>query len=300
MFLSRVLKVQLSDQVTRHGVSALCKLTRLQEFIFFELGKHDSAQNVLVWCFELLPRLRVAGYKMTQFYKTHLMRVLGPMMAQALSQIASPCTLNLRYLALPTFDAFIPQHVSRPHVQPLVDGCFPNLTQLYMDFTVNVNLMQAVRLVGRQLEILIFRFHKDTEILQLDELLEACPSLSELSMAVEIMQSARKLRPDTLRQLQVLSIECYSNNAQPGLVLQLLRLAPNLRDVEICAELLFEDDLKRLEEVIKQHICLRHLERFHVTIAEDRSVQWKTLLNSMITSAIMHCERLHDVDVFSG
>lgn len=51
--------------------------------------------------------------------------------------------------------------------------------------------------------------------------------------------------------------------ARPDLA-QLLRLAPNLRIIEIFSPLLVIEDVEQLVELVEQRACFRHLESLNV------------------------------------
>jgi hypothetical protein len=218
-------------------------------------------------CYELLPHLHVTGIEPEPFSNVDL-SILADMSAAALKGITIPHTLQLHHLVLDTLVG-IPEHVALPEVRVLYlrkpeveiqlpQGRFPKLTELNMDETNNEKLMSIVgHGVGQHLHTLRISFHNymsDDELLplQLDKVLAACPNLYELCINAVGLQCAAKLRPDTLRQLQILRISsCFRQCwVQSGTVPQLLLLAPKLRIVEIASNLLSnEQDLKHLTDM---------------------------------------------------
>jgi hypothetical protein len=121
------------------------------------------------------------------------------------------------------------------------------------------------------------------------------PILTELSINAARLQCAVGLRPDTLQQLQILRISYHFRwmIVQPGLVLQLLRLTPNLRSVELTSVMLAVADLEQLIELVEQRACFRHLKRLQTsvnTVAANFTQHSKLLLDSFILSCGVHCQ----------
>jgi hypothetical protein len=142
-------------------------------------------------------------------------------------------------------------------------------------------------------------FNSEAPPLQLDQLLDACPNLSELCMESNTeIQSAAELRPDTLGHLRILRSKKI--NMQPGLMLQILQMAPKLSALDFGSDMLDLADLEMLAELVEQGVCLRHLERLEVTLVpRDNNVseQWQRQLDLLIITCSTHCKQLHEVDV---
>lgn len=270
----------LSEQVSRQGFAALSQLNSLQEFLFplsseFYLydGPTTRRRDHLQMCFELLPQLHVAAYKLTTFYGGCPQHVLSTLTSQILSSITVPLTLQLRILALDSLNT-LPQHISLSHVcvlylkhpdleeDPISRDRFPNLNELNMHSTYEYSLMNVVRHgVGLNLRTLRVSLG---EILRLDRLLDACPGLCELYMSANTSpRSESPLRPDTLQNLHTLFIACpNASDMQPRLMMEIFRLAQNLRSVELVMVPMAEEDLQELTEMVRQGTGLRKLESF--------------------------------------
>jgi hypothetical protein len=308
--LRRVLEVQLPDRVTRRGVAALIQLKSLEEFIF-PRQSDVVGPEILGLLYELLPNLHVAAFKpaVPFVFKTNVFRRCRLSMS-ALEEISSPRTLQLHHLVRRSLHG-IPEHVSLPqvrelfllfdglHLNPVPADRFPNLTALFVRIPRHQHLMCIVgHGLGRKLHTLRVTLSHKSEALQVDELLDACPNLSELSMESFFMQSAEELRPDTLGRLRILrvQVDCSNRsggNLQPGLVLQLLRSAPELRALELDSDMLDLTDMELLAELVERDGGLRHLERlsFSGRIPRDSKDQ----IDQLVISCSTHCKQLREV-----
>jgi hypothetical protein len=313
----RVLEVQLSGGVSQQGVSALVKLNLLREF-FFEHRLNLHWISVLGWCFKELLQLHAVGQKPDKFVEDQ--RRFARLNSSALSSISSfssPCTLNLRWLAVSRLRILM--HVMLPELEVLSlndnDSSLTSftcldrihlakLTQLDVVETGNETLMSVVGHFGHQLSTLRFQFQTSGGVLQLDRVLTACPKLSELDMDVVEIQSATDLLPGTLRCLKVLRLRVHhygDDDVQPGLVLQLLRLAPNLRTIELFGfhRLMSVDDLLALIELVERGACMCHLQRLQVSLhpAAINYIDLRDFLDLLIISCGVHCKQLREVIV---
>jgi hypothetical protein len=313
-----VLDVQLSETVTSRGISALRQLTSLEEFIY-DVDIWNS--SLLASTYRLLPHLHVAAIKPEPIY-TSKTGTLSDVCSIALEEIRSRCTLHLHHLALPNLYQ-LPRHVALPEVRVLyllgsLDSRWdefeelpfvhlPRLAELYLEGANNYTVLKyiVVHGFGQQLQTLrvsVPYYNHSLEKLPLDEVLAACPNLTELSVTVRGLESATELRPDTLRCLSILRIEFipsnenFTRNWQPGLVLQVLRLAPELRCVEICSDMLQTDDLEILKELVEERACLRHLQRLLICVYAETPIS-KKLLDLFVISCCNHCEQLSEVFV---
>jgi hypothetical protein len=288
-------------------------LKSLKEFIFTNFSEWNlyEQENLLGLCYELLPHLHVAGYTPEPFFDNSTIFMLSCLSSDALEEISTPCTLQLRHLALDSLK-IVPAHVSLPQVQqlylmghpqnlnPLPAGRFPSLSELNVNKTNFEKLMHIVgNDLGHQLKALRVSFNSEAPPLQLDQLLDACPNLSELCMeSITEIQSAAELRPDTLGHLRILRSKKI--NMQPGLMLQILQMAPKLSALDFGSDMLDLADLELLAELVEQGVCLRHLERLEVTLVpRDNNVseQWQRQLDLLIITCSTHCKQLHEVDV---
>jgi hypothetical protein len=137
---------------------------------------------------------------------------------------------------------------------------------------------------------------------ELDRLLNACPHLTELSIICDQLDSTTDLQPDTLLELQQFVLVCdstfYNETVQEGLVVEVLRLAPELRVFKMNAVMLGEDDLMELAVLAEQRICLRKLEEVHLEVDKTcMTTLEQDLLDAATISLATHCERLRILEV---
>jgi len=311
----RVLEVVLSEKVTRQGFTALTKLSSLREFLFplySELYylRGPRRRDLLELSFELLPHLHAAAYNETTSQAGNALTVLSTLTSKILRRITVPLTLQLRFLALKTLK-IVPQHVHLPEVRelcldhqnhpnykadPIAPDRFPNLTELTMMFTDELTLMSIIgHRVGLQLQTLQVRIQGK---ISLDMLLEACPGLSKLFIinVDSTPESLTPLRSNTLKNLQFLFLACpYARIMQPGLILEIFRLAPNLRTVIFNMVPMAKEDLQALAELVKQGTCLRKLERFDFTrLPPSTSANEKRIRDEAILACGTHCVQLKE------
>jgi len=307
IFLCRVLEVVLV-KVSRQGFAALTKLESLQELLFSLYTEPEYYRGIrhreLALCFELLPQLHVAAFKLSTF--SH--NVLGYVTTNILSRVTAPRILQLHYLAMDTLNS-LPQCISLPQLRVLqltdpmyqenhqhVLDRFPNLTELTMMFTDELTLMSIIgHRVGLQLQTLQVRIQGK---ISLDMLLEACPGLSKLFIinVDSTPESLTPLRSNTLKNLQFLFLACpYARIMQPGLILEIFRLAPNLRTVIFNMVPMAKEDLQALAELVKQGTCLRKLERFDFTrLPPSTSANEKRIRDEAIVACGTHCVQLKE------
>jgi hypothetical protein len=226
---------------------------------------------------------------------------------QALSKIQSPCTLQLRQLFVSSLDK-VPEHVSLPEVQALhvllsvdnrqlLPGRFPKLTVLNWARPSVEQLMPVLEQVGHQLQTLHFDVCRGQ--LWLDRVLDACPNLSDLSYDTwDSLQSSVALQPDTLSRLQTLRLEFYrSSYLEAGLLLQILRLAPQLRSVQLKSVMLPDQDLREWAELAKEGTCMQRLQQIELALHPDYCTEHKHLLDEALISCSIHCPQLKHVSL---
>lgn len=110
--------MKLSEDVSRQGISALCQLNLLEEFIFkFKHVNINHYLGMLAICYDLLPNLHVAGIKPRPF-DTSYVGSLQKRSSTALLEITLPRTLRLHHLVLSTLSD-LPEHIALPEVQVL-------------------------------------------------------------------------------------------------------------------------------------------------------------------------------------
>lgn len=225
----------------------------------------------------------------------------------ALPKIKSPCTLQLHHLVLESLDC-LPSHVAMPQLQvlylespsygtKLAPSRFPNLTEINTCSTTIGDLSNVLgHGVGRQLRTLRVQFVEDAQ--SLDWLLDECPNLTELCLSMTGMRSkGGRLLPDTLLTL---CLHCDKGDMQRGLLVQMLESAPNLVAVDIESGMLDVEDLVRLDELVKQGACLRHLWSLRVSHNPRDAYftnQWKRHFEQLIITCNIHCQELCLLDV---
>jgi hypothetical protein len=267
-FVYRVFKVQMLDGVSRAGLLALRGLPLLEEFLFNEM----TGELVIRDCLELLPHLHIIAHKLTPYPHPLAPRNMQKI-GEALSRIEAPCTLQLRHLWLLNIHIAL-NKVSLPELQvlefmgeivmhPWLAGGVPNLTELHVQFFHQEPLLHILGHIGPQLRTLHLTIR---HLHRVDSVLQLCPNLSELRMhSTSGAEMSTQLGPDThLKHLQTFAYTCVDGNFQPGLLLQILRMAPEIRSVNADLCTWFDEDLKALAELAEEGACMRRLEKFMV------------------------------------
>jgi hypothetical protein len=297
----------LSDDVSMEGISALRKLSSLQEFLFCDAdftGDRDPLMDQIDYCYRRLPHLHAVAIKPSLDFNH---KELSRMMGRALHYVCRnpPRTLQLRHLVLLDLHN-IPsaEKVSLPEVQVLHlaesmggglrSGCLPKLSELNWREPDTDDMMSALRRVGHQLKTL--RVSNISRTLQLGSVLEACPNLCNLTINASVELSDQL--PHTLSQLQTLDISIHSYN-NPSMLLQLLRRAPELRSIKFSLEKLSRDTMRELTELAKEGTCMQHLQQIILQfkswfLRHDPSRQ---LLDEAIVSCTIHCPKLKHVSI---
>jgi hypothetical protein len=309
-FVHRVLEVFLLPQsTTREGISALSKLQSLQEFYFFESPNMCKRGMIRVaqLCLELLPQLHGVMLKVEPHSCKNLLRILGNYTSSALSGLSTDrqYTLQLRNVAV---SGAVPEQVSMPELRCLCHSWpsehtalgldndrFPRLRELAMYGVCQTKLMRNLGHVGRQLEALHFEVHA---IVQLDRVLEKCPDLSELSVHSHGLNSAAELQPRPLRRLDKLKVYFADSEYehQPGLFVEILRHALELRSVDLTLQKVHADMFEELCVLIKQRTCMRHLEEFTVYVDNDQCDKFERAVPEIaLVLCAYECEKLKKV-----
>jgi hypothetical protein len=86
---------------------------------------------------------------------------------------------------------------------------------------------------------------------------------------------------------------------EPGLLTQLLRLAPKLRVVELTLVKLGVEELKEMAALAKQRTCMRRLEELEVKLSCHNGVPMK-IVDLACFSLAIHCPRLHTIFICPG
>jgi hypothetical protein len=276
--------------VSRTGILALRRLTLLQEFVFGD----RSEELVLKHCLELLPHLHIIGNRLEATQSDHGVYEYEMMMkmGKALSQIEAPCTLQLHHLWLHGTVQILDK-ISLPELQvlelcetiamhPWLFGGLPKLTELYLYNMNQDTLMPVLAQVGRQLQVLLIEL---IELPRLDLVLEACPNLTQLHVYTEMgPRHTSQLRPDMLKQLKAVKFDAASDYLEPGLLFQILSMAPELRSIEL-GSLRVDEDWEALAELVEEGTCMRHLE----TIRIERGIFFTELEQSLMAKVCVSC-----------
>jgi hypothetical protein len=315
LYVYRVLEVGQLDGVSSPGILALHKLQSLEEFLFVS-DKYSMAEvQMLKQCLELLPHLHAIGYNPKPRY--FLLQSMNFVMGVAMSKINNePCTLQLRRLSISSIE-HIPDQVSLPELQaffqsePLYEvhalfaGGVPKLSELYLHETDNETLLLVLGHVGQQLRALRFCVFDGMgqlfgDKVRLDRVLDACPNLSVLDVSTSMSpRSVSQLRPDTLQHLQTLQIYfSYSDYMQEGLMLQFLRLAPQLQSIDLSSVMLLDEDLKAWAELAKEGACMQHLQKVYMYLDSRHFTQQegKRLVDEVRVTCSIHCPKLQKFD----
>ena len=289
----RVLEVDTLDKVSREGIFALRKLTSLREFLYHP---GYSQSPVVRLCLELLPHLH------------HLQDVDGSI---SLFDITKPCTVQLRNLS--THDLYdVSDFVSFPELRsltlwdrlemhPLFAGGLPKLSELYLKDTDQDNLLVVLGHVGRQLKKLHVSIMCVGVHLKLDRVMGACPNLSELKVSTDSNQlDGSQLQLDTLKHLESVTFELSEREdfLQPGLLLQFLRKAPQLRSVNVTNFNIHHQDLKEWAELAEHSTCMQNLQQIQLQFyATRRSEEAKPLWQKVLSSCSINCPQLQIASV---
>jgi hypothetical protein len=281
--------VETLDRVSRDGILALGRLTMLETLVY----KNDMPDHLIRHCLELLQHLHYMHYP-----------------TLSMSTIEVPCTLQLRYLALVNINNISEQvslpgletfHLMEPlEMHPLFAGGLPKLSELHLLQTDKETLLLVLGHVGRQLRSL--QFYISSDWVQLDRVLTLCPDLSELHVKSFPNQGLRvsQLLPDTLKKLEsvTLGLLQFDDYLQKGLLLQILRLAPELSSLSVSGYLFYDEDLKEWAELAEKGTCMQNLQQLRIQLdAEHQTENGKRLLDNAITSCCINCSQLRTASV---
>jgi hypothetical protein len=329
--MSRVLDVQLSEKVSREGISALGRLKSLEQFFFFNhrhrqilisIGLQQDYRNYwhktdrnyqhhIGLCFEFLPHLHAVAIN-----PLYLDMCLGSQMYEALANVRSPCTLQLRHLELLGLYNISRLKVHLPELKVLrlhdEDACYgrpltteqmPKVSKLIIYKIRLEDLMSFIlRPIGQQLQSISCRIFRDLsrdgpygQIL--DRILEVCPNLSHLGITLGYPYRARLLfsvlRPDTLSQLQTLILR--ARTLENGLLVQILRQAPLLQSVKLMYSM-SDHELRELAELANEGSSMQHLQQMtFLYVLNDPNRADKNLLEEAIVSCCSHCPQLKHI-----
>ena len=283
--------------MSRTGILALRRLTLLQEFVFC-----DCSEELLVLkqCLELLPHLHIIGNRLelSQSDEDDMYEMIKGL-GIALSQIKAPCTLQLHHLWLHDTDQILDK-ISLPELQVLKLSCkiamhswlfggLPKLSKLYVYNMHQDTLMPVLAQVGQQLQVLHINLMR---LPRLDLILEACPNLTQLHVDSEMgLRYTSQLRPDMLKQLKTVKFDADRGYLEPGLLLQILSMAPELRSIEL-GSLRFDEDWEALAELAEEGTCMRHLETIKLESKTCFTKLEQRLLSKALVSCSINCPRL--------
>jgi hypothetical protein len=136
----------------------------------------------------------------------------------------------------------------------------------------------------------------------LDRVLTLCPDLSKLHVTSFPNHALRvsQLQPDTLKNLEsvTLGLIQFDDYLQKGLLLQVLRLAPELRSLSVSGYMLHDEDLKEWAELAEKVTCMQNLQQINIQLdAEQQTENGKRLLDNAITSCCINCSQLQIANV---
>lgn len=185
-----------------------------------------------------------------------------------------------------------------PYHQIQLAGRFTKLSELNTYGTSGEDLMRILGHVGRRLDTLRVTLNY---VVQLDKVLDACPNLSVLDLHTGGLDSANQLRPDTVRRLRSLFVSFMSTTrgtVRPGLLVQLLRLVPNLRKLLLTFSRLDDDHVQELTELVRlsqQRVVLRCLQELTIQMGANNGTtdSQRRILGLVVYKLAMHCPRLN-------
>jgi hypothetical protein len=240
---------------------------------------------VLKLCFELLPQLHAISPNLAEphVFENLMLQKLAESTANALADFGSrrKHCLNLRRI------------VVSGHVPHSVD--MPQLSEMCM---YNVSRGDVIEICEPQLTALHIRAPCKV---QLDRLLYNCPNLSELSLHATGVSAASELRPNTLQRLRFLrvSFSDYHVFYDSQKLVELLRLAPQLRSVNITVQFLYDGLFEDLALLSQKRTCFRHLEELkYVVKTFDNTDIYEfdvDLIKEAIDTCILNCDQLKTI-----
>jgi hypothetical protein len=105
-----------------------------------------------------------------------------------------------------------------------------------------------------------------------------------------------QLQPDTFWHLKKLyfHLDLYNGDSymQSGLLLQILRMAPELRSIHLSGYMLHDQDLKEWAELAEQGTCMQHLQKVGVVFHKYCTLTGKHLLEEALASCSINCPQL--------
>jgi hypothetical protein len=316
MYFHRVLDVAVllrPEDTSREGISALSKLQSLQEFIFFKFldllrgnrGCQDRLSLLMQYCFDLLPHLHIVAVNPEPRMSNK--NAMGSITSKALSDLGPrQRTLQLQRLVV---SGPVPQHIALPELrflsvtwpsEPLLMDAdrFPRLSELDLQGVCRDELMRVLRLVGRRLQALHFEVH---DVVRLDGVLSECPDLSELSVDVfGVHSSTVELQPRSLRRLQKLRVTFadMDYDHHPELLIQILRLAPELRVVNLTLQTVHVEVFEELFLLAKRRTSMQKLEEFKVYVDNHECEKsHRAILGLVLLFCTFECDLLTVVDL---
>jgi hypothetical protein len=300
-------------RATKNGFRHLTTLRSLEEFSFVFEGDSYAFKNdlFLTWCYEILPQLHIAGFKAEPGVCRMLLMTVGTDVSTALRRVRrrAGCRglqLQLRNLALTKElrflnDIDLPQlkvlFLRSPLQINLLDlSRLPNLDTLDAFDLTDIQMLQVLAApVGHQLKCLHLY---DRAVVQLDEVLERCPNLSELSLCVFSFQIPPTFQPHPFLHLTDVSIrtsKSYFSRDFTAPLLQLIRLAPNLRSLHLHLPMSSGQELIDLVQ-LAGHGYLQHLEKLEVALMDLADVS-DDELETLLQSFVSHCSKLQTLEL---
>lgn len=314
--LCRVLDTSLCSKfVTKRGFKALVALESLQELtIDSSYWSEHYDHRPFKWCYELLPKLHVAGFKATPNTLRKLLYELGLMSSEALSTAKNLQPLQLQQLILKFHYPFYVPHIEFSEVRELIclheniDDLvaldldhFPKLTDLSLLTISEQQQLAILARVGQQLRSL--QSDISHSWVRLDQVLSLCPNLTQLRVKAFGLVSSGPgvVEPNPLQNLRELHISTTITHLrwQHGLApfLQPLNLAPNLRSLHLSMRMADGGEVAALVSLAEQRTCMQHLEELRVIVFNDNVSEFhKFWLEFKLLSCVDFCEKLHTVE----
>jgi hypothetical protein len=266
--------------VSGRGVSSLQQLGALQHFTFFGPNQ-DLNFQVMCLCLKLLPLLQVVG-------GVELGRDDAWTFSIVLSCWRRPAPLALRQVVL---GCRCPDTLELPNLDKLT-LCAPFWHDVRQLSSVShlVLLHASVEATRRILSTLgrqLFRLEVHAEVVRLDEVMDACPFLSELDVRFSVVDEAFEgwQQPLWLQQLRL------QGAFMPVEMLAELFSAHRLTSVRLSGHRLNKQQVDLLVFFLQQKQILQQLRHFSVAGHQDT-----TLMDNLANAIVLHCPHLLSLD----
>lgn len=308
----------MGPKVTAQGISALAKLENLQEFLYCN---HLRETHVLIktterrseffsLCLRLLPWLKISGWRFKferyefNFPTCYLFREAFRKLNGRLPSLLGLRQLVLRKRAMPVGVA-LPNletlYVLQPKKNFQLRTELPNLRELVLQDIEQEPFEQILFEIGHQLRKLSVSV---TDTLALDSVFRMCPKLEVFQVSDIICDFIGLKEPlddsSCLTELGFVS-ESYCIALKTEDLLQILKVAPNLRILNLHKILFSENGSVDICKALEQRSILQNLEKFDFYYewssegSNAENLQTQKNCFSVFQSMILLCPKLFEV-----